>query len=80
MIPHHTQSGRVQQAYIWLCACVSVLFGGCDRYPSTWVLDADINGHLFLDIKVNQQDKDIGVVAYYLDVRVIVASDAILTK
>ena len=56
---------------IWWCACVSVLFGGYDRYPSTWAFDADIHGHLFLEIKVNQQDKYIGVVAYYLDVPVI---------
>ena len=49
--------------------CVSELFGGYDRYHN-WAFDGDIHCHLFLEIKVNQQDKYTGVVAYYLDVPV----------
>ena len=71
MMPDRTLSGRVRQAYIWWYACVSVLFGGYDCSPSTQALHADIHCHIFLEIKVNQQDKDIGIAAYYLDVRVI---------
>ena len=55
----------------WCYACVSVLFGGYDCSPSTWALHADIHCHTFLEITVNQRDKDIGIAAYYLDVRVI---------
>ena len=80
MIPYRIQPGRIQQVDIWLCACVSVLFGGYDRYPSTWALDADIHGYLFLDIKVNQQDKTSVSLHTTLMNESSLASDAILTK
>ena len=80
MIPYRTQPGRIQQVDIWLCACVSVLFRGYDRYPSTWALDADIHGHPFLDIKVNQQDKTSVSLHTTLMYESSLASDAILTK
>ena len=45
-----------------------------DRSSWTRFLNADMHCHLFREIKMNQQDKGIGIAAYYHDVRVITCS------